>query len=536
MAAVAGVVADVTAAQGSPAADKYVVVASVPRSSPYYDVAQFLAEHRKAAVVDFAGDFDSLRTALQQVSPKYVAVVAEPSGLDCNFAARFFDMSTKLDEDPEVDVCYGFITGETAGDAKRLVENTIFQEKLGGSTNAKFAGIGQEFDGQQQCWKFIENCAADFKENGYEAIAIHTNDDDSSWPQKKAQMLKKVNGCGVLFLSGHGEGDWSGLCYGRDFATVDLRGAIVMNGTCYGVVTGPRLLDTPGDILKSAPIKPSESLCLNIVKAGAAGYFGSTYSSALMNVYPAFAWYLQAQPGKSLGEAQQAFYNRRIADLGGKSFQIPQVTAGGKQPFEIVKDEKESLVVSAAYSILVGDPAYVPYPKGIWAIGTQQAASSEKEARVKAELSRSAWVDYSGKTEIKILTKPVKTGELTLKFTANVDPTDRTGGGGCSYTGRIGRLTGLEFWCMPLGCQRLRIIVYDDDMTGVLWDLDGSVLQQEGAWNRVVLSMDTGHMFSDGSDAKIGNVVQLHFTSGDAESYLQGGSYSWYINDLQFVK
>src|SRR5207253_1068085 len=62
-----------------------------------------------------------IHKTLRQKQARYALVFIEPDELDVNFAWRWLTMTSRLDDDPFVDVRTGFITGATPQAAEAFV-------------------------------------------------------------------------------------------------------------------------------------------------------------------------------------------------------------------------------------------------------------------------------------------------------------------------------------------------------------------------------------------------------------------------------
>src|SRR5207247_2463249 len=96
----------------------------------FYKAVERLAAHRHGQIIRLDPDhLAAFGDALRQRPPRYVAVVLRPERLDYDFARRFLAMATQMDDDPFVDLSYGFITGATAEEAAAFVERGIKAEQ-----------------------------------------------------------------------------------------------------------------------------------------------------------------------------------------------------------------------------------------------------------------------------------------------------------------------------------------------------------------------------------------------------------------------
>lgn len=106
--------------------DGYVVVAShaVAADEDWQKVVDVLARRHKAEVLIYDERPDELREKLQSLSPRYVAVIEKPERLDRELVMQGHRLSRTIDDDIYADYLWGIITGYTAEDAMRVVENS----------------------------------------------------------------------------------------------------------------------------------------------------------------------------------------------------------------------------------------------------------------------------------------------------------------------------------------------------------------------------------------------------------------------------
>src|SRR5205823_7823156 len=105
-------------------AAEYVILATTRAAGEYKSaIDKAKALHPNAARVDFdPRNLNALLATLKQRQPRYALVFVMPDELDVNFAWAWLALTTRLDDDPFVDVRTGFITGATAKDAAAFVE------------------------------------------------------------------------------------------------------------------------------------------------------------------------------------------------------------------------------------------------------------------------------------------------------------------------------------------------------------------------------------------------------------------------------
>lgn len=345
---------------------RYVIVTdanSMNSRDSYTEVVKELSKLRKPAAVLNLNEngFGDLFDKLRDLKPDHVAFVVPPEKIEANFVGAVFEGLTALDEDPYLDCPFGFITGATPADALKLVLNTAAAQAQPDKIAKKFVAIGHTF-AQNDLGPFATQQADRYKTYGYETAEINPIDNSMQWQRNADREIQKLNGASLVFLAGHGMGNTSCAIAGGKFSSVKLQSAIVVNGTCHSAVTNIRY-DSKDRFwtMQTTRIKPEESVCLNFIEAGAIGQFASTASSGWQNV--AFAITKFFRQGQSLGQALQESLNDKIRKAGIKKIHIIPFRDGQKSPQVLGKDENPGGIQSISRVILIGDPAYRPFPQ-----------------------------------------------------------------------------------------------------------------------------------------------------------------------------
>ena len=74
-------------------------------------IQKALALHPEATYLKFSNvDLESLLEQLREIQPRYALIFIKPDELDVNFAWKWLALTTRIDDDPLVDVSSGFIT------------------------------------------------------------------------------------------------------------------------------------------------------------------------------------------------------------------------------------------------------------------------------------------------------------------------------------------------------------------------------------------------------------------------------------------
>jgi hypothetical protein len=342
----------------------YVIVADVTgnRSQEAYDeVVTELAKLREAAAVVKLGarGLEDVFSELRTLKPNYVAFVVPPTRIEDNFVGAVFEGLTALDDDPYLDCAYGYVTGATAADALRLVRNTAAAQTQREQIPKKFVAIAHTF-AENDLYPFAVQEAQRYAAYGYETATVNPVDNSAEWQSQAEQEIQKLNGASLVFLAGHGMGDMSCAIPGSAFGRVTLQAAIVVNGTCHSAVTSVRH-DSKDRFwtVETKRIDPKESVCLNLIAAGAIGQFASTASSSWQNV--AFAVPKFFNEGRSLGQALQESLNDKVRAANIKKIEIIPFRDGEKSPQALGEDKNPGGLQSFARVVLIGDPAYRPF-------------------------------------------------------------------------------------------------------------------------------------------------------------------------------
>jgi len=345
---------------------KYVIVTDANAKSGWDSSAQVVKELAKlrhpSAILNLnTNGLKDLVSELQTLKPDYVAFVVHPERFESNFVGAVFAGLTALNDDPYLDCAHGYITGATPQDALRLVRNTADAQAEPNRIPKKFVAIGHTF-AQNDLAPFAFQQANRYKAYGYETAQINPIDNSAEWNRKAKQEIQKLNGASLVLLAGHGMGDMSCAIGGDEFGRVRLQSAIVVNGTCHSAVTDIRH-DSKDRfwIVQTKRINPEQSVCLNFIKAGAVGQFASTASSSWTNV--AFAITKFFNEGRSLGEALQESLNEKIRRAGIKNVRIIPFQDGERSPQALSENENPGGIQSISRVVLIGDPAYRPFPQ-----------------------------------------------------------------------------------------------------------------------------------------------------------------------------
>jgi hypothetical protein len=100
------------------------VIAATDGASPQYREA--IEEARKLhpganEIVFPVGDLELVRNLFSRVRPRYAMVFILPNELDVNFAWRWLTLTTRVNDDPFVDVHTGFMTGKDPSSVLKFI-------------------------------------------------------------------------------------------------------------------------------------------------------------------------------------------------------------------------------------------------------------------------------------------------------------------------------------------------------------------------------------------------------------------------------
>ncbi|MEQ1903932.1 MAG: hypothetical protein ABL888_07110 [Pirellulaceae bacterium] len=345
--------------QVRPTDEKYLVVSLVDESSEFLAAAEMLAERHDAKIVNAAPGFDDkLLTELQRLRPTTVAFVVHPNDLDINLVQKILVLSTRIDADPFVDFAYGFITGRNGEAAVRLVKAS---EKALVEPAITMFGVGSAQMGKS----FVQKAAWPLRGATIPMTTFYSAGDSDETRDEKfvGDAMAKISKPPILLLASHGYPN--GLVGGpkaSDLRGVDLSGSVVLNIACYNGVTCTWYVDDWGTMkVAKKSVTPEESLCLQVIDSGVAGYVAWTCPRPAGPTMMGEAM-LVASTGQSLGELRRSDANSVVLAhlLSGESAvkADPMVEGtelkGGQTAGQAVRKMSTG-------GVLIGDPAFIPF-------------------------------------------------------------------------------------------------------------------------------------------------------------------------------
>lgn len=345
----------------------YVVLCGFGPKDPYYAAAQRIAAHhgtREILRFDPARP-DSVLKKLRKLSPRYVAIVVHPDQIDVNTVRGFLKMATRVDDDPFVDFEFGYITGSTAADAARFVENIVRASK---KKQPRKVGRVAVSGGRPRSWvakSQLRLGKAAFPEFGLWCIAPdgkHGRDQEFL-----DEHMSELEGLGAIMMGGHGM-PWeigSGP-HAEDVRKLELFPAVAFNYACHTGVTWryPEWRFGGRNKVEFEDLGQKVSFALSMIEAGITGYV------AYVNPRPAGPEltidYHRVLTGSTLGEARRRDYDKIVLGyLGyGESRIAPPVVGDGKGiPRKEFDTVRHMMLDAATGGILYGDPASRPFPQ-----------------------------------------------------------------------------------------------------------------------------------------------------------------------------
>jgi hypothetical protein len=104
----------------------YVVVSSIATNddASWKTVVEGLQKKHGATVVTYEKNVADAREKIAALAPRYVCFVARPSEAGSQYVIDIHRFLRKLNDDPYTDALWGIVTGRTASDALKIVEQT----------------------------------------------------------------------------------------------------------------------------------------------------------------------------------------------------------------------------------------------------------------------------------------------------------------------------------------------------------------------------------------------------------------------------
>lgn len=207
------------------------------------------------------------QVAVRIIDPEYILIVIPPSMLTTGRVKQFFDLCCGLydgEDDPFLDVAFGYITGYTIEDARAL----FYRTKSEVPTFGDYLGVSHVFDGDSWCHYAVRNYASRFVPVAWDTSTVIVNGD--IWNENTPGELGKFRGNQLVFFIGHGSTQTICSLDSDELEGADFNQSLVFSGACY-----------TGAISSS---EPDRSVVLRILSQGAATYASSIVGNGWMNM------------------------------------------------------------------------------------------------------------------------------------------------------------------------------------------------------------------------------------------------------------
>jgi hypothetical protein len=357
-------------------AGKLVILTDLAKSDPWYVLVTRLRQAKKAAaVITFPeGRIGAAKRELSKELPEFAIVVTKPDHLDVNVHFELLETLAALDDDPFVDVAFGYVTGATLDEAKAFVERILTLESKKDALPEKLVDFGPIAQGPAQ----FSGPTTDALTKGWKKwTAYHT---------AVGEMLAKkqwLTGAGILHAGGHGMpcGIDQGL-QGADLRRekIDLAPALYFSGPCYCGVTSGWFAAGNGGVERKT-VAPQESFALAAIAQGVSALFagfdpdrGETCSQEIEHLL---------EHGDALGHASKESFDGVVVARREDKLQLFRYEVGKPMPH---KDLVDTMTGGGACRALFGDPSWRP----LEACSSPALEIEKKDTAKSLELSWSA--------------------------------------------------------------------------------------------------------------------------------------------------
>ncbi len=334
--------------------DKTICIMATERAAAEYGEAVAIAEKLHAGAQRLAFDPeqpDSVLEELVKTKPQYALIFICPDELDVNVAWKWLVTSTKIDDDPFVDIRSGFITGATPAAAKALMQRIVdvhegrlklagkMIDELGGNTEVAKEAF-QQMAGSFMIPVYGERFGVETITHGVQGFS--------------QQRLNSMAGAGILHFGGHGYPDRIvDTLNGVYVRKLGLSPSVVFNGACYTGVTG-RWFDVTTGKLEEKQVEPNLSFALGMLEQPVVGYLAALHPDHGIPVYQEMEYL--AYSGATLGGAIKHTYDGVVLGNGGTMPDLAPLTAGMQPDW----GPKDIMLKGTAARILFGDPTLAP--------------------------------------------------------------------------------------------------------------------------------------------------------------------------------
>lgn len=333
----------------------YVIIASETADRDFKSAIQkALLLHPGATCLKFSNaDLDSVLDRLREIQPKYALIFIKPDELDVNFAWKWLEVTTRIDDDPYVDVRSGFITGATPEAAAELLDRIARTVKGEGKLPGKLVdNFGPNPQAAQNSFVEQQGC---FMIPIYEERVALSSISHGTKGFTDAR-LGSMQSAGLIHLGGHGYPDRivDGL-KAQQAKKLKLSPCVVFNGACYTGVTSRSFNQwTANQKVKHQTVAADECFCLNLLGNSAVAYLAALHPDHGIPVYQEMEYL--AYSGASLGDVMRHTHNGVILGNGGKLPELAPFTDNMPSPRWTASDV---MLKGTASRVLFGDPAMI---------------------------------------------------------------------------------------------------------------------------------------------------------------------------------
>lgn len=302
--------------------------------------------HPKATLLELDPNRpETILPRLSELQPRYAMLLLLPDEIDVSFAWRWLRVSTRLDDDPLVDVACGIVTGVDDRAALALLERT--RAACRGELALPAALVDDYGPNSQLASDAFQETRSNFMlpvySRGRSRVISH-----GSGGLTRLDRLKEA---GLVHIGGHGiaQGVVDGLQVDQ-LKSLELNPCVVFSGACYTGVTR-RWTEPDG---KQRLVTAEHSFCLQLLRRPVLGYLAALHADHGMPVYQELE-FLTCRGG-SLGEVMRATQNGVVLACGGH---LPPLSDWAKASIPA-----EIMLCGTGSRVLFGDPSLQVVPAG----------------------------------------------------------------------------------------------------------------------------------------------------------------------------
>ncbi|MFP4027739.1 MAG: hypothetical protein ACLFWL_08110 [Candidatus Brocadiia bacterium] len=329
----------------------YLILATEQALASYeeaIEIAESLHPEASRATFD-PGRLESSLELLKQRTPRYTLIFILPGEFDVNLAWNWMQLTTRIDEDPFVDVRCGFITGETPHAAKSFMSRIrdavrgeislppALVDNLGPNTAAK-----KTMFRKQNKSLFLPVYA--------EQLRVSTISHGRRGFSK--ERLSSMAGAGIVHFGGHGYPDRVVNCLNGPYARrLALDPCVIFSGACYTGVTG-RWFDINGPKVTEKHVESDKCFCLSMLSNNVLAYLAAPHPDHGIPVYQEMEHLALTEA--TLGYLIKYTHDGVVLASGGQVPQFVTLKDGMARPAWTSSDV---MLVGTASRVLFGDPS-----------------------------------------------------------------------------------------------------------------------------------------------------------------------------------